>query len=198
MEYSSVIERDVMWRVRVCVDGQGVDLLEYVFGLSKYTEKDASWLMSQLFAGLQYLHSLNIVHRNVKLSNILVCLLCALSVCLSVCLSVSLSLSVCLSVCLSVSVLLSVCLSVCSYRSVLVGSWVVARRRHSLVCLWAYDSRQVAYVFMQTCAVHLAVYCAGRKHRLYRIQLNILCNTEYLIQWVWQKHCTTVYCPCRK
>jgi len=83
MEYSSVRERrDV--RVRACVDGQGVDLLQYIFSLSRYTEKDASRLMAQLFAGLQHLHALNVVHRNVKPSNILVSLLCAVSLCLSV------------------------------------------------------------------------------------------------------------------
>ena len=51
---------------------QGVDLLEYVYNLPKYTEKDASDLLFQLVSGLHYLHSLNIVHRNVKPTNIIV------------------------------------------------------------------------------------------------------------------------------
>ena len=49
-----------------------MDLLEYVYSLPRYTEKDASYLLSQLFAGLNYLHSQNIVHRNVKPTNTIV------------------------------------------------------------------------------------------------------------------------------
>ena len=51
---------------------QGVDLLEYVYNLPKYTEKDASSLIAQLFDGLNYLHSLSIVHRHVKPTSIIV------------------------------------------------------------------------------------------------------------------------------
>jgi len=58
---------------------KGVDLLEYVFNLPKYTEKDVSALMAQLLAGLHYLHSLHIVHRNVKPTSIIVRFFLAIS-----------------------------------------------------------------------------------------------------------------------
>jgi len=68
-----------------------VDLLEHVFNLVKYTEKDVSKLLAQLFGGLHYLHSLGIVHRNVKPTSIIVrtTLIFTLSLCPSVRLSVT-------------------------------------------------------------------------------------------------------------
>ena len=54
-----------------------------MYNLATYTEKDISKLIAQMFAALQYLHSLNIVHRNVKPTNIIVRISLSLSLSLS-------------------------------------------------------------------------------------------------------------------
>ena len=51
---------------------KGGDLLEDLTNSVKYIESDTKSLISQLTLAIGYLHSFNIVHRDIKLENILV------------------------------------------------------------------------------------------------------------------------------
>ncbi|XP_064608927.1 serine/threonine-protein kinase DCLK1-like [Liolophura sinensis] len=52
---------------------RGGDLFDAIASATKYTERDASGMIYNLASALRYLHSLNIVHRDVKPENLLVC-----------------------------------------------------------------------------------------------------------------------------
>ncbi len=51
---------------------QSGDLLTAVTTMNKYSEHDVALMLSQIASALKHLHSLQIVHRDVKLENILV------------------------------------------------------------------------------------------------------------------------------
>nr|XP_042697649.1 caM kinase-like vesicle-associated protein [Chrysemys picta bellii] len=48
----------------------GGDVFDWILDLGCYTERDASSLIRQVLEALAYLHSLHIVHRNLKLENL--------------------------------------------------------------------------------------------------------------------------------
>lgn len=47
-------------------------MFDAITSSAKYTEQDASLMVSNLAAALRYLHGLNVVHRDVKPENLLV------------------------------------------------------------------------------------------------------------------------------
>ena len=49
----------------------GGDLLSFVKKRNKLTEKSARYIFRQLINGLEYIHSQNIIHRDIKLDNLL-------------------------------------------------------------------------------------------------------------------------------
>ncbi|KAJ8257245.1 hypothetical protein GJAV_G00183520 [Gymnothorax javanicus] len=49
----------------------GGDLFDWILGQGSYTEKDAANVIRQVLEAVAYLHSLNIVHRNLKLENLM-------------------------------------------------------------------------------------------------------------------------------
>ena len=58
--------------VMLCYILQGGDLFDAIAMSTKYTEKTACSMIFNLASALQYLHGLNIVHRDVKPENLLV------------------------------------------------------------------------------------------------------------------------------
>ena len=46
-------------------------LLDYVRGRKRLSEKEACWFFKQIIHGLEFCHSIQVVHRDIKLENIL-------------------------------------------------------------------------------------------------------------------------------
>lgn len=57
--------------VRMCVyhRATGGDVFDWILDQGNYTERDASNVIRQVLEAVAYLHSLNIVHRNLKVSS---------------------------------------------------------------------------------------------------------------------------------
>ncbi|GLD46155.1 caM kinase-like vesicle-associated, like isoform X1, partial [Lates japonicus] len=49
----------------------GGDVFDWILDQGNYTERDASNVIRQVLEAVAYLHSLNIVHRNLKLENLM-------------------------------------------------------------------------------------------------------------------------------
>jgi serine/threonine protein kinase len=58
-----------LWIILELVDGK--DLYHFLAHNENYNEMIASRLMKQIFSGVHYLHSLGVVHRDLKLDNLL-------------------------------------------------------------------------------------------------------------------------------
>mmetsp|Transcript_10774 Transcript_10774/g.19478 ORF Transcript_10774/g.19478 Transcript_10774/m.19478 type:complete len:423 (-) Transcript_10774:1084-2352(-) len=50
---------------------QGGELFDMIASAGRFSEKNASQIMRQMFNGLQYLHQYNIIHRDIKPENVL-------------------------------------------------------------------------------------------------------------------------------
>ncbi|KAJ8377456.1 hypothetical protein AAFF_G00260140 [Aldrovandia affinis] len=49
----------------------GGDLFDWILNQGSYTERDAAYVIRQVLEAVAYLHSLNIIHRNLKLENLM-------------------------------------------------------------------------------------------------------------------------------
>lgn len=61
--------KDILFIVMELMEGG--ELYDEIVKRKTFTEKDASFIMKQLFSALSYLHDKNIVHRDLKLENLL-------------------------------------------------------------------------------------------------------------------------------
>lgn len=61
-------EKHIVFVLELCAGG---DLLNYVRKRRKLSENVAKFVFSQILSGLEYLHSKSVLHRDIKLDNIL-------------------------------------------------------------------------------------------------------------------------------
>lgn len=58
----------------VCLRATGGDVFDWILDQGNYTERDAANVIRQVLEAVSYLHSLNIVHRNLKVGFRYVCI----------------------------------------------------------------------------------------------------------------------------
>lgn len=58
----------------VCLRATGGDVFDWILDQGNYTERDAANVIRQVLEAVAYLHSLNIVHRNLKVGLRYICI----------------------------------------------------------------------------------------------------------------------------
>lgn len=61
------------YKVSLCLRATGGDVFDWILDQGNYTERDAANVIRQVLEAVAYLHSLNIVHRNLKVGLRRVC-----------------------------------------------------------------------------------------------------------------------------
>ena len=61
-------KKHILFVMELCAGG---DLLNYVWKRWKLKEEVAKYFFKQIISGIQYIHSKNIIHRDIKLDNLL-------------------------------------------------------------------------------------------------------------------------------
>lgn len=64
----------VSYEVSVCLRATGGDVFDWILDQGNYTERDAANVIRQVLEAVAYLHSLNIVHRNLKVGLRCICI----------------------------------------------------------------------------------------------------------------------------
>lgn len=62
------------YQVCACLRATGGDVFDWILDQGNYTERDAANVIRQVLEAVAYLHSLNIVHRNLKVGSIYICI----------------------------------------------------------------------------------------------------------------------------
>lgn len=62
------------YQMCVCLRATGGDVFDWILDQGNYTERDAANVIRQVLEAVAYLHSLNIVHRNLKVGFRYICI----------------------------------------------------------------------------------------------------------------------------
>lgn len=60
------VKNDIDIQCEIMCSATGGDVFDWILDQGNYTERDASNVIKQVLEAVAYLHSLNIVHRNLK------------------------------------------------------------------------------------------------------------------------------------